>query len=209
MWKDLRIPVAGVIGLFCGLALTHNGRAQVATPKTVVTAHEFRLTDTTGAVRAVLKCNPVGSPNLLFMDDKGHTRLQLGLTGDAGGLTLYDAAGRGRGYVSLEPDGNTGIALMDAKGKLRLALRIKPDGSPSLSMHDSEGNARAVLETRPDGTPALLLNNSTMHGGAAILVNGKDKPAVIFKDADGKLLWSVPADVLPANSLFTPNTKAP
>ncbi len=209
MWKDLRVAVAGAIGLFCGLALTHNGGAQPSSSNGIVTGHEFRLTDTSGKVRAVLKCSPVGSPNLLFLDDHEHTRMQLGLAGDAGGLTLYDAAGQGRGYVSLEPDGNTGIALLDAKGKLRLAMRLKPDGSPSISMNDPEGNARAVLETRPDGTPALLLNNSTMHGGAAILVNHSDRPAVIFKDADGKLLWSVPADVVPANQLFPPSNKAP
>ncbi len=209
MWKDLRVAVAGIIGLFCGLALAHTGHAQSTSPRDVVSAREFRLTDANGKVRAELKCNPVGSPNLLFLDDHEHTRLQLGLAGDAGGLTLYDSAGQGRGYVSLEPDGNTGIALLDANGKLRLAMRLKPDGSPSISLHDPAGNARAVLETRRDGTPALLLNNSTMHGGAAILVNGSDRPAVIFKDADGKLLWSVPADVVPAKQLFPPTNKAP
>ncbi len=190
------------LGAVCELAFlfAYQSAAAPRTSPRVVSAQEFRLTDAQGRVRALLACGKNGSPALTFENAAGNPRVRVGMDGQASGVTLYNARGKGQVYLTLQPDGSAGVALLDANGSLRAALHLNQQGSPVLSLHDVQGAPRALLEARPDGSPALLLNGSTQKGGAALLVSGSDEPAILFKDGAGKLLWSVPsnAPALPA-----------
>ena len=79
----------------------------------VVTAHEFRLVDRAGRLRALLGASPESEPGLIFCDAVGRVRMELTLREDgASSLVLSDAAGETRAALGVPPEG----ALASGRG---------------------------------------------------------------------------------------------
>ena len=110
---------------------------------------------------------------------------------------LVDKTGAMRASFQTRDDGSPGLALYDKGGKLRVTLQVQADGGSRLAFHDTQNKPRLELEQAADGTGGLILTNSKGSGGAVLLIAPDGGPVAIFKDKDGKVLWSAPEPEVP------------
>ena len=87
----------------------------------VVTAHEFRLVDRAGRLRALLGASPESEPGLIFCDEVGRVGVEL----------------------TLREDGASSLLLSDAAGEMRAVLGAPPAGAPM----GRAGTSRAIIAT--------------------------------------------------------------
>ena len=105
---------------------------------------------------------------------------------------LVDKTGAMRATLQTQDDGSPGLALYDKTGKVRVTLHVQGDGTSLLSFHDGAGKSRVELEQDADGTGGLTLINGKGTGGAAVLIAPDSNPVAVFKNKDGKVVWSAP-----------------
>lgn len=105
---------------------------------------------------------------------------------------LVDKSGATRATLQTQEDGNPGLAFFDKGGKVRVTLFVKGDGSSLLAFHDPQSKQRTELEQDSDGTGGLTLTNAKGTGGAAFVIAPDHAPVAVFKDKDGKVVWSAP-----------------
>ena len=89
---------------------------QLAPPE-VITANAFRLKDENGRTRALLTTLDNGKPSLLLFDDKGQSRLEVGLQAD----------GAPRFVLNCEDDITVVVEISNPK---RPVLQVMKNGSP-------------------------------------------------------------------------------
>jgi hypothetical protein len=84
---------------------------------------------------------------------------------NAARFMLRDGAGRWRGALALDPEGNPTVRLNDPEGRATLYGVVRADGTPRLRLGDAGGRNRIVLELSPDGSPhARLLDGNGRTG---------------------------------------------
>jgi hypothetical protein len=70
----------------------------------------------------------------IVVDDSGRKRMTL----SENLIMLYDAQGKPRAMMSLDPWG-AAIVLSDAEGKASALLNVTPEGQPSITLGDRQG----------------------------------------------------------------------
>jgi len=109
---------------------------------------------------------------------------------------LVDKTGAMRGTLQTQDDGSPGLALYDKTGKVRVTLNVQGDGTSLLVFRDGASKPRVELEQDADGTGGLTLINGKGTGGAALLIAPDSNPVAVFKNKEGKVIWSAPgADI--------------
>jgi hypothetical protein len=110
--------VSGLLGGILGSVLLTGGSviAQSASGdvQEIISAHEFRLIDSAGHLRAILDFSDNGQPYLQFKDEFDIDRVWIGISSDSG------------------------VAAHDVDGKTRLILGVDEEGKPSLVMRDRQ-----------------------------------------------------------------------
>ncbi len=86
----------------------------------VISAHEFRLIDPAGRLRAILDFSDNGQPYLQFKDEFDIDRVWIGISSDSG------------------------VAAHDVDGKTRLILGVDEEGKPSLVMRDRQHRTKEL-----------------------------------------------------------------
>jgi hypothetical protein len=105
---------------------------------------------------------------------------------------LVDKTGAMRATLQTQEDGSPGLALYDKNGKVRVTLHVRSDGSSAIAFRDAESKPRVELAQESDGTGGLTLTNGKGTGGAALLIAPDSNPVAVFKDKDGKVVWTAP-----------------
>ena len=138
--------LGGVIG-GTGMQWLMAGPSAVAQPvvqtPAVITAHEFRLTDKDGNIRAQLLLWDGQRPMLALGDSHCKARVLLGLSEQQGHPTLvfHDEDCRRRAALDLVPDGLPELTFRDETDVPRARLHLLKDGSPMLRLFDPQGQA--------------------------------------------------------------------
>jgi hypothetical protein len=110
----------------------------------VVTAREFRLTDSYGNVRATMSVDDSGEPGLRMFDRNGALRLQLDTFQNNPSLILCDKEGQRKTFFGTNE--NTGNGILTEYG---------PDGMSTRTSIELDGSTGSVLSIRGgDGEPA-------------------------------------------------------
>lgn len=133
--------------------------------KKVITANEFRLTDLSGKVRAVLTATENGA-DLTFSDGQGNSQLKI-TSSDAGlsAISMYDKTGlekigislddkgthvhlagpgKQESYLFLKNSGACGLVLTDSDGKRRLEAKVGPDSEPDITIYPKSGDPKKL-----------------------------------------------------------------
>src|SRR5436309_10393503 len=111
----------------------------------IVTAQQFRLTDKSGRLRAVLGLED-GEPSLSLYDAQEELRLWVGIGEDGEpGVVFYDKMGIARASLGLGEEGDPGIHLLDKDENLRAVLSLESNGEPGLDLLDRNEKDRINL----------------------------------------------------------------
>lgn len=89
---------------------------------------------------------------------------------------LRDGAGRWRGALALDDDGNPTVRLNDARGRAILYGLVRADGTPRLRLSDSTGRGRIVFEMAPDGSPHARLLDARGRTGVDARLGADGRP---------------------------------
>lgn len=166
--------------LFLGGAWTQN---QVKS----VESEQLVLRNSKGNVCAKLFTDDNGFPNLAFYDDTGRTRLELGLSRDGQGLSIYDERKEG-GSIVLDVNrfGASTLMVRGQDGKVVTLLAAKkPSDCAEITLGDDDEN-QMQLTAGPDTCGIELLRNNLTH---AYLLSRKDRTAdlTFFSSAEEPL----------------------
>ena len=168
---------------FCGGALASLllGAPARAQGGETVTASQVNLVDGGGALRGVLSAR----------DDRGQAS-----------LAFYDADGRTRARLGVDPQGDPALELSNTAGEARLAAAVTRDdalltvgderqahgvlgaaaGVPLLSFGDGR-QARMQLQMGEDGRPSVVLAGADGQRSAALSMDGGDAPLLTLYHA--------------------------
>jgi hypothetical protein len=191
--RRLRVPATLVI------VLALIGAGGEDKPK-VVQANRVELQDAKGKARAFLGVFG-DKPGLIFLDEKGTTRLEIALESDArpairfiseddktqaalgvspGGdraLTLYDKDERERLSFGTRENGFQFLNFLDEKGRHRISLHVRPNGQQAqLVAYDTDEEPRVAMGVGEDGLPIC-----------AVMDKGRTRQVHMIADAKGNL----------------------
>jgi hypothetical protein len=127
--------------------------------------------------------------SLTVKDDSGRPRVVLGMKQGAACLSLRDAAGKER--LELTSEKNSGLSLCDADGTLRAYLTLNIHGDPALVMFDSKGIHSVILQSLAGSRPLLRMLDGDKSVRVAVGILD-DSPTFTLRDADGKITWGSP-----------------
>lgn len=164
---QIALLVAGVavVGAASGfMASWMFGGVVVAAPA-YLEANEFRLVDTSGAVRGSFGTDPDGTTRLVVSDEDGVPRLWSGVM----------------------PDGTAMINLNDDTGSPRVFVQVSGTG-PLVAMRDSQNTGRIYLQVSED-EPLVNLRDANNQGRIFIKV-GEEGPAIWFNDDQGRTVFT-------------------
>ena len=114
---------------------------------------------------------------MAFTDSAGHTRLRL----DAGGVHLFDAAGKERILVGFNTKGQPAIHINDKYGTERESLYLDAEQEPVLAQFDKSENTRAqYYVSNTDQSAQILLEGAD--GTSRFYVHANDLPYLAFGD---------------------------
>ena len=169
-----------------------------------VEAKQFILTDRNDKLQAKLSVNDGGFPTLVFYDDKGRTRLKLGLTDAGTGLEMFDGAERSLFSARADLLGTTQLEMAQPNGKRVSFLSMKEgngsaefcvgdvDGPDELAIGVLDGQAYVRLGRGIQGAKAVagLMLGSGPDGTSHFAMTAKDvkEQLLITSDADGRIL---------------------
>ncbi len=129
-----------------------------------VTAERFRLVDSDGELRAVMKTKQ-DQPVVQFMDDEHRVRFEIKLENDWPVMSLMNDDAKTQIEFGLA-DGKPALFFKDSAGSLRLGIALsKPDGSPRLLILDQDEKPRFTILQDETGTPQItaLDDNGNRH----------------------------------------------
>ena len=126
-----------------------------------------------------MACRPEGSrqkasaPQLnhpAFRDEKGTSRVVLGMNKGMPTLVFADPTGRSRIALGASDNGTLTLGFRGAGEKiLRATLGVGADGAAAFALHDTNGKPRVGLEVGADGASDVVVMNK-----------------------DGKVIWKAP-----------------
>jgi hypothetical protein len=119
-----------------------------------VTAERFRLVDSDGELRAVMKTKQ-DEPVVQFMDDEHRVRFEIKLENDWPVMSLMNDDSKTQIEFGLA-GGKPALFFKDSTGSLRLGIALsKPDGSPRLLILDQDEKPRFAILQDDTGTPQI------------------------------------------------------
>ena len=148
------VVVALVLGLGAALVF-YSGKVGLPGSPLTVSAQQFVLRDSKGAIRGAWGVTDDGSVRIALSDAKGRQRVRLSLLDDgSAGLSFADTADRKLAVLGLLPDHTTSLVLTDPGGIPRMVLGVQGTGSSNIVFADQSGSTRAGLgvDTKGFGT---------------------------------------------------------
>jgi hypothetical protein len=149
--------------------------------------------DPAGRTRVFAGLDGDGKPSFDLRDATGQLRQTLYLFDGSPQVRQFDAAGKRRTELALDPRGNGELLLSDANEKTRLALfqRTTGPGDPQMQLYGSDGKDRATFST-DDDSPYLILKDAA--GGTRVYMGGyrDGKIGIDVRNASNGTLWSAP-----------------
>jgi hypothetical protein len=124
---------------------------------------KVELDDGSGLERAEFRVGADGTSDVVFYDDKGTKRVQLGSTPNGrDGLALFASGGRQLASFAVADDNQSSVTLYDPNtGFARVGLGVAASGEPALALFDQHGYDRAELHVNSTGKPGLALADQT------------------------------------------------
>ncbi|HEY8320557.1 MAG TPA: hypothetical protein VIG46_02030 [Candidatus Baltobacteraceae bacterium] len=114
---------------------------------------------------------------LAFADGSGHTRLRL----DAGGVHVFDAAGKERILIGFNTKGQPAIHINDKYGTERESLYLDSTQEPTFALFDKSQNERAQFYVgNDDGSARISLDGAD--GSTRFYVHANDLPYLTLGD---------------------------
>jgi len=156
--RRLKVATLGAVAVVSAILLMGT-----ASPRKVVKAEEFVLSDAQGRQRALLRMSQWG-PSLDLRDEKGTIRATLHMDDNGPGVSLLDAKGKER--VALDVEEGPVLALFDDRGEQRVSLGVQEPGDKTwpegaaLFLFDQEGKPRVTLDASAKG-PTLTLHDAS------------------------------------------------
>jgi hypothetical protein len=151
------IVTAMVLGLGAAL-IWYSVRSGLPGSPLTVSARQFVLRDSDGALRGAWGLGDDGAVRLVLNDREGRQRVRLSLLRDgSAGLSFADSADRKLAVFGLLPDYTTNLALTDPAGIPRAVLGVSPNGSSNLVFADRSGSTRAGLGVDSRGLGTFTL----------------------------------------------------
>jgi len=114
---------------------------------------------------------------LAFTDGNGHTRLRL----DAGGVHVFDAAGKERILVGFNTKGQPAIHVNDKYGTERASIYLDSSQQPTFALFDKAQNERAQFYVGDDDGSARI-SLVAADGSARFFVHANDLPFLTLGD---------------------------
>ena len=150
----------------------------------VIQAKAFQLVDDNGNVRAELRTEHDGEPS--FVDKDGLTRLEAGLNGGDGFLTLLNEDGCARFSLDFNESGNTALTLHDRYGEPRLVADLNESDEPVLTLNDLDGEPRLIADLGTDGRPSIGLCDVNGQRRLVAALTQSDQPGLYLSDQNSK-----------------------
>ena len=150
--KETRIIIACAVSLAAIDIYVRFATAPQFATASVVSAQEFRLTDKSGNVRAVMNTDANGEPGLIMFDKNGTPRLQLDSYETTPSLILMDEHGDHRAYYGMSSPTGDGELSFYGENKEPLASLKITNGASSFSLMDGYGNSQAQWSVNGDNT---------------------------------------------------------
>jgi len=149
--------------------------------------------DAAGRTRVFAGLDSDGKPSFDLSDATGRLRETLYLVDGTPALRQFDAAGKSRTELALDPKSNGELLLRDDQQKIRLALfqRSVGAGDPQIQLYGSDGKDRATFST-DDDSPYLIMKDGA--GGTRVYMGGyqNGKIGIDVRNASNTTLWSAP-----------------
>jgi hypothetical protein len=181
----LCLILSGVLACLVGTILL--GAGDRSAP--AMTAGEFRLVDEDGELRAVLSARD-GAGILEFLDEKGKTRLGVGLRNGLPGLAVYgEKATDALAMVGVAANDTPLLLLGDDHGTTRWKADVT-DGHSRMILYDSRNAARLVTDVSDDESSLMLMDEQMLPRLRARALGGD--VFVMMKDEAGKRLLLAP-----------------
>ena len=107
------------------------------------------------------EADEIRARRFVVVDDRGTTRVQLGLLGEEGSvLELADRRGIGRAAIAVRPDGAATIKMLGEGRHPRVTLDVLPDGSPRLELRGQDGMSAVTVGVRRDGAAHVKIGRA-------------------------------------------------
>lgn len=168
-----------------------------ATPVADLVTSSIQLVDAEGRLRAALRTQPGGHPELVFCDPEGQPRVSLALEGP--GLPVqrfHDPHGITRLRLDIDENNHPSLLLCDerANGVLRLYV----DGElPCLVLADPVGGIRAQVGLEAGYLPTVILEDSAGRTRLQLFVGPDDRPSAMVFGTEGQVLARLAAPAQP------------
>lgn len=168
-----------------------------------VVADKYEIQGPNGKTAAMFYRSDSGDARLVFLDDKEHLRLAIGLlSGGRPGITMFDQNNKQKLSLAILPDGDApGLVLFDDQGNPSINLSVIKDSGPQLAMGSAD-KGRITMGLSKDGEPSVLLCSKGDKPRMNLqLVDGA--PSIRFYDANQviRTSWGLKADGSPSFSL--------
>lgn len=148
--------------------------AYSATPGTLK-AHEFDVVDGAGNVRAGMRMDPAGEPDIAVLGPGGGVRGSMYLAkGGTAELGLYGKNGNRAVEMAVSSDGSRYIVFRQVRPKLQipLGMGVTAGGRPNVTLSDGQGYSLQLGSTL---TVAPTTGTTQQTSAASIIMFGNDK----------------------------------
>jgi hypothetical protein len=126
----------------------------------------------------------VAARDFVLVDGSGRSRAELGMREGRTALVIFDAAGKPRAAVGIDPTGSPGVQVVGPEGQLRAELAM-PDGKPEVIVSDTAGKTRAFLGLVGGEAPLLGLADSAGRTRAFVGLDASGVAGLGLADAAG------------------------
>ncbi len=190
----LAIAVFFSMGHFAG-AYQKEKEQQELKAKTI-TSERFEVRGPDDKLKASLYKGRGGEVYLVFFDDAGNARLNLGLN-DKGSpvISWFDAQPAQRMSLSLDSeDGTPQVILYDGKNTPAVHMGVVQGFGPHLTI-GKDGDSQITAFLTADGSPSFQILNEKRKAQLALSISNKE-PTIAMMGENGfpRALWRVQAD---------------
>ena len=156
-----------------------------------LSANGLDVRDPSGTERFFIGVDSEGRPSVDLHDTTGLNRESMYLFDQAPTLRQFDAQGKRRLELRLNPAGNPELQLSDSNEKLRGGFFIGASGRPQIALYGTDEKLRAYLAT-DDTMPFLVMVDA--NGTNRISVGGYSDGSVgmDIRNAANTVLWKAP-----------------
>ncbi len=213
--RGMKLFVGG--GIACGVLMLGIGQTRPATQPSpsALEAQRFLVRDAAGRDRAAFGMRDDGTVGLSFLDEQGAKRLEMMLKDGWPVVWMLDSDGRPYVWLSRQPgesgdvvsefhlQGRSASAAMEVRhGKAYVTLgkmfngailAAEPETGAYLMLNQGQDNRIGQLAAgiRKEGCKPFVMACQEGKRGF-FLETPEDGPQLLFKDKDGKTIWTAP-----------------